>query len=38
MRLALFIVGITAGVAWLAQRVELVAGGPCLAEPEAAPA
>ncbi len=38
MRLALFIVGLTAGAAWLAQRVELVAGGPCLAGPEAAPA
>ena len=38
MRLALLIVGITAAAVWLAQRVELVAGGPCLAGPEAAPA
>ena len=31
MRLALLIVGLTAGAAWLAQRVELVYNGPYLA-------
>ena len=38
MRLALPIAGPMFGAAWLAQRAELVAGGPCLAGPEAAPA
>ena len=31
MRLALLIVGLTAGAGWLAQRVELVYKGPYLA-------
>ena len=38
MTVALLIVGLTAGAVWLAQQVELVAGGPRLAGPETAPA